>query len=420
MVDYNLSKLNSREFEHLVQSLSTKVIGPGIVIFGDGPDGGREATFDGVIPYPTRTDPWHGYGVVQAKFLQRSSGSKKDGDWVLAQLDSELAKYTNPESGLRIPDYFIFATNVVLTAVKETGSKDKVLARLEAFKNQHSLKAVELWDYDKIRVLLDNNDEVRRAYTAFLTSGDAIALIIERLNLQTPNFEETICSFLQKELLSDEFVNLEQAGHGADERIPLARVFVDLHARGQPSGPQTQFLASGSDAVYLEGSLGTEHAGFIKEIVTVSSERLDPQSLAVHSLGQTPENGVPGHSRGRFVLIGGPGQGKTTVGQFICQIFRASIISQRPEATWSREVKSALTMIRTHCEEEGINFSLVPRFPFRIVLNEFASALAGNSQQTVNSVFSYLAQQIRRRTEQEVSADDIQTMVGQLSELVRI
>ena len=407
MVDYDLSKLNSREFEHLVQSLSAKAIGPGIIIFGDGPDGGREATFDGIIPYPTKTNPWNGYGVVQAKFLQRSSGRKKDGDWVLAQLDSELAKYTKPESGLRIPNYFIFVTNVVLTPVKGTGSKDKVLTRLEDFKNQHSLKAFELWDYDKIRVLLDNNDEVRRAYTAFLTSGDAIALIIERLNLQTPNFEETICSFLQKELLSDEFVNLEQAGDGTDERIPLARVFVDLHARSQPQGPQMQFSASGNDAVYREGSLGTEHAGFIKEIVAVSSERLDPQSLAVHSLGQTPEGGAPGHSRGRFVLIGGPGQGKTTVGQFTCQLFRASIISQRPPATWSREVKSALTMIRTHCEEEGINFSLVPRFPFRIVLNEFASALSGNSQQTVYSVFSYLAQQIRKRTEQEVSADDI-------------
>ena len=48
-----------------------------------------------------------------------------------------------------------------------------------------------------------------------------------------------------------------------------------------------------------------------------------------------------------------------------------------------------------------------PRGAFRIVLNEFASALSGNSQQTVYSVFSYLAQQIRKRTEQEVSADDI-------------
>ena len=407
MVDYDLSKLNSREFEHLIQSLSAKVIGPEIVIFGDGPDGGREATFDGEIPYPTKTNPWNGYGVVQAKFLQRSSGRKKDGDWVLAQLDSELAKYSKPEPISNIPDYFIFVTNVVLTPVKGTGSKDKVLTRLADFKNQHSLKAYELWDYDKIRVLLDNNDEVRGAYTAFLTSGDALALIIERLNLQTPNFDETICSFLQKELLSDEFVNLEQAGHGADESIPLARVFVDLHARSQPQGAQMQFSASGNDPVHREGPLGTEHAGFIKEMLAVSSERLDPQSLAVHSIGQTPEPGGPRHSRGRFVLIGGPGQGKTTVGQFICQIFRASIISQRPPTTLSREVKSALTMIRTHCEEEGVNCSPVPRFPFRIVLNEFASALSGPSQQTVYSVFSYLAQQIRKRTEQEVSADDI-------------
>ncbi len=385
MVDYDLSKLNSREFEHLVQSLSVKLLGPGIVIFGDGPDGGREATFDGEIPYPTKTNPWNGYGVVQAKFLQRTSGRKSDGDWALAQLNAELTKYSKPDSSFKIPDYFIFVTNVVLTPVNETGSKDKVLNRLEEFKSQHSLKGYELWDYDKIRVLLDNNDEVRRAYTAFVTSGDALSLIIERLNLQTPNFEETICSFLQKELLSDEFVNLEQAGHGADERIPLARVFVDLHARSQPQGPQMQTAVSSDNPHFREDSVGTEHAGFIKEILAVSSERLDPQSMAVHSVGQAPESRRPRDSRGRFVLIGGPGQGKTTVGQFICQIFRASVISQRPPTTWSGEVKSALNMIRTHCEEEDVNCCLVPRFPFRIVLNEFASAYPGirNSRSTL-------------------------------------
>ena len=35
-------------------------------------------------------------------------------------------------------------------------------------------------------------------------------------------------NFLAKELRSDQFANLEQAGHGTEERIPLARIFVDL------------------------------------------------------------------------------------------------------------------------------------------------------------------------------------------------
>ena len=418
MVDYDLSKLNSRSFEHLVQSLAAKSIGPGIVVFGDGPDGGREATFDGEVPYSTDGNPWDGYGVFQAKFLTRSRGSKEDGDWAIAQLDRELAKYSEPKSELRIPDYFVFATNVVLTAVKDTGSKDKALARLEDFRKKHSLQAYDVWDYDKIRVLLDNNDDVRRGYAAFVTAGDVLSQIIDRLNLQTPDFGETLCNFLQKELLNDEFVRLGQAGYGSDDRIPLARVFVDLHTRSELSGGGARDGDLGDEYGYEDSWFEPEHAGFIKQILTVSAERLDPRSLADQPLGQYPEPGENQLSKGRFVLIGGPGQGKTTVGQFVCQIFRASIISQRPPETLSLETKAALKLIQSHCEDEGIDSSLVPRFPFRIVLNEFASALSGTSPRPVNSVYSYLAQQIHTRTEREVSVDDIKQWLAHYPSLV--
>ena len=290
MVDYDLSKLNSRSFEHLVQSLAAKLIGPGIVVFGDGPDGGREATFDGEVPYSTDGNPWDGYGVFQAKFLTRSRGSKEDGDWAVAQLDRELAKYSGPKSKLRIPNYFVFATNVVLTPVKDAGAKDKVLARLEDFRNKHSLQAYDVWDYDQIRVLLDNNDDVRRGYAAFVTPGDVLSQIIDKLNLQTPNFGETLRNFLQKELLSDEFVRLGQAGYGPDDRIPLARVFVDLHTRSELSGGGARDVDLVDENGYEDSSFEPEHAGFIKQILAVSAERLDPQSLADQPLGQDPRN----------------------------------------------------------------------------------------------------------------------------------
>jgi len=59
-MDYDFSRLSTRSFEQLIQSLSHSVLGPNIVIFGDGPDGGREATFEGHIPFPNDAEPWHG------------------------------------------------------------------------------------------------------------------------------------------------------------------------------------------------------------------------------------------------------------------------------------------------------------------------------------------------------------------------
>ena len=72
LTDYDLSQLSSRSFEQLLQALAAKVLGPGVGVFGDGPDGGREATFHGKVPYPYDDDSWEGYGVLQAKFRQRS------------------------------------------------------------------------------------------------------------------------------------------------------------------------------------------------------------------------------------------------------------------------------------------------------------------------------------------------------------
>ncbi len=47
MGDYDLTGLNSRSFEHMIQALALKIVGPGVIVFGDGPDGGREATYQG-------------------------------------------------------------------------------------------------------------------------------------------------------------------------------------------------------------------------------------------------------------------------------------------------------------------------------------------------------------------------------------
>jgi hypothetical protein len=82
MPDYNLTRLGTREFEHLAQALSLKLITPGMSIFGDGPDGAREATYQGPTHFPTAGDAWDGYVVLQAKFRTTLSEDRRaDGLW---------------------------------------------------------------------------------------------------------------------------------------------------------------------------------------------------------------------------------------------------------------------------------------------------------------------------------------------------
>jgi hypothetical protein len=79
MADYNLSGLNPRDFQHLIQAIARKRIGAGVTAFGDGKDGARDLTFRGKMGYPSTEGGWDGYLVMGCKFNQRPSGdSQKD------------------------------------------------------------------------------------------------------------------------------------------------------------------------------------------------------------------------------------------------------------------------------------------------------------------------------------------------------
>ena len=108
--------------------------------------------------------------------------------------------------------------------------------------------------------------------------------------------------FLEKELLSDECVMLEQAGHSVDDRIPLATVFVDLPTLDESAGLRVQILED------TDVDIGYPHPpvhhgeGFIKETLGASSELLDPTSLGTSVISNNLDPAVPRGSRGRFVL----------------------------------------------------------------------------------------------------------------------
>ncbi len=372
-MDYDLSRLNTRSFEQLVQALAAKVIAPGIVVFGDGPDGGREASFDGIVPYPSIADQWSGTLVVQAKFRQRTQDTAKDTQWLLERLEKELEETFDGSSKRVRPTHYILATNVALSSVPETGGK----ARADAVAAQYPLKGFHLWDYDKLRTYLDDAEGIRNAFGAFISTGDVLAELKDRLEQATPDFDSLIANFLEKELLADQFANLEQAGRVAEEQIPISRVFIDLPT-----------LVNADDEI--------ANKGFIATSLEIATEKLNPESNPTSSSDARP--GQP--ERGRLVLVGGPGQGKTTAGQFLCQLFRASLLEARPPNSLTPEARSALALMKSQCDGEAIPFPSVRRFPVRIALTELSDRLA--ERDGPNSLLEMLADILARRTSQEL------------------
>ena len=254
---------------------------------------------------------------------------------------------------------------------------------------------------------MDNNQDVRQGNEAWITPGDVLASIICHLDLEGQNFDDTITEFLEKELLNDQFVNLEQAGHRNSDVIPLAQVFVDLETVDQIQGLRLSESQQSPQTTYDDGTSDFPQQGFIREIVDLAAEHLDFHSIEVGHDGPTSISDSSQPPRGRFVLVGGPGQGKSTVGQFLCQIFRASIVSRKTSCNFLPETVEALSLIQGHCDDENIDFNTVSRFPFRVILSQFATTLSAVSSSNASSVFSYLSYQIRRRTGEEVSVRDL-------------
>jgi hypothetical protein len=185
MID-DLTALGPQGFERLCQALATYILGPGIDIFGDGPDGGREASFADLPHYPAKEKPWPGPGVLQAKFKQRLLGTGADTTWLRKQLKTELAAWADSGSrrvrdGQR-PEYLIVATNIPLSAVPRTGGKDRINSLIAEFAPAIGLKDWRIWDAVQIGAFLDAFPDVRRSFAALITPSEVLAALRDKLD----------------------------------------------------------------------------------------------------------------------------------------------------------------------------------------------------------------------------------------------
>lgn len=214
------------------------------------------------------------------------------------------------------------------------------------------------------------------------------------------DFDHIMTMFLSMELCGDENVNLEQAGHQTDTEIGLSQVFIDL-----PAADSITYDVLPED--YQDGKLPK---GIINEFVETAEIPLDAKSLEVQfgesdSTHPSMQNTV--YQIGRFVLIGGPGQGKTTTSQLVCQLFRMSILKSRPQYQLDPKVNRIIKELESLSSEEGIPIPRVSRFPIRIVLSDFAESLAAEND--VNSLMTYIIERIYSKTNHKMSIVEMET-----------
>jgi hypothetical protein len=378
-VDYDLNRLGSREFEHLIQALALKHLGNGIQVFGDGPDGGREAVFDGPLNFPVGTGDatWRGYGVIQAKHRMRPEGPGRDADWLINELNKEFKYWRRDDSERRkrgrLPEYFLLVSNVRLSPVVGAGGIDRVQDALKKFAVEFGIKGWYVWHADQISRMLDDSPDIRRTYGGFLTSGDILTSLAEVLDVTSTEVGLKLRVHAAQELMAEQWVRLGESGFEDDSKLQLAAVSVDLPA-WLSVDLESEPPRRSEDTNVLEYLIAAgDHVLRPTRRVRATEQPVDPMAV---------------------VLIGGPGHGKSTLAQLLCQVYRLALLDTDQAGSLGAPADRALRTWRTGITVMGLPVPKNRRWPIHIDLSKYADEIIGGEDV---SLISYLAQRISRR-----------------------
>ncbi|SMQ74936.1 hypothetical protein [Agreia sp. VKM Ac-1783] len=383
-MDYDFSTLGPTNFEHLAQALVAKTVGASITVFGVGPDGGREASWLGNQLF--EKDPEGGFGVLQAKYKTISSTPSENLDWLKEQIGDELRDWVKPDSKReQKPDSLLFATNVRLTP-GDGGGKEQARDFAEGLAKKIGLDSTRLhiWSYDEIRSLLDGADDIRRRYAAFVTPGDILSRILDDLNAQDKALTEALALYTARTLVDDDLLNLTQAGTVNDQRVSVSDVFVDLPVvsaeRAQDARTLQRLHRESEDELGVASRMIRAFSGIgTGTDAEVKNERI---------------------GNNRAVLVGGPGQGKSTITQWLAQVYRSEFLRESRIAE-SEEVDDVIKRLENRMSEVGIESPRSRPWPFRLILSNFADYLTQHPQ---SSLLSYMSHEISDRSPVEVDA----------------
>ena len=222
---------------------------------------------------------------------------------------------------------YVLMTCVAGTSTPDKGTMDRLDKEFAAFSQRFGVEMQPLWQADIDGMVDGAPDAIKWSYEEMLAGHDLIRFLIHGSAVEgrAAEMRTTLLRVMKNQGAEDAKVKFSQADL---DQTPLAEVFVDVQAEvvaGPRAAPDLLGLSAYQDRT----------AGALHYLLTTSM----PYTL----------------------VRGEPGQGKSTLGQYLCQVHRAEIL---PEDDVS-EISSG---------EYSVN---EPKLPFRIDLRHYASWLGG-------------------------------------------
>ena len=367
-MDYPFENLDPESFQQFCQALLTKEFHNVQCFPVAQPDGGRDA-----LSIMSEDDE-RGFIMYQVKFLREPLTQPDPHKWLVDTLKGEVAKLKK-----QIPKgakQYILLTNIKGTAHPDSGSIDKANQLLNSELGVQS----QCWWRDDLSRRLDNAWDLKWVYPALMTGQDLIRSVIESgLSEDKQRRASAIRAYVTHQFDIDQKVKFKQVE--LDNR--LLDLFIDVPIVPTNSAPTKKLL-------YLYQGI---HRSIAREIyfnlrrvskkVSSSEDLTSPFDTTLEVNGGRDEQIVLGAAAMLLhplmqkhipyvVLEGAPGQGKSTITQYVCQVHRMRVLGKEqieqliPEQYRKDEVFEKLP--------EEHKFSSV-RLPFRVDLRDLASWL---------------------------------------------
>ncbi|WP_367134555.1 NACHT domain-containing NTPase [Saccharothrix sp. HUAS TT1] len=393
-VQYDYESLGADRFQQLCQALLAAKL-PDIQCFPVGmPDGGRDAA----LPAAPTSDSV----VYQVKYRKptpnRLATANEIEKWVINALNGELEKVRVLAS--RGTNKYILLTNAQCSSHQDEGTRDRV----QKWLNENMPVSAQVWWRDDIDRRLDSEREIKRTY-GFLRDTVGLA---ELLDLRQPNIDDdeflkiarsdprvnALTKYLAHQYRRDRVVKFKQA----ELEPQLLDVFIDVPLVVPPQSkiddPAVRNILNSDwhTARSLNDTL-ERWSGILGRDVTetfIATNRAEGPLAATCLLAEGFRSDS-GAEFLKFVLEGAPGQGKSTIGQYLCQVHRARLLNTPEVKRFPPEHRSSPIFLPLHVDLRDLAAWLRKQDPFDITFK-------GTPPDWSNTLESFLAAQVRRQS----------------------
>lgn len=340
---YLYERLGNQRFQQLCHAVLTHLF-PNVICFPVGQaDGGRDARRR-VQPAPDGGRGGVGQMIYQVKWT--AQGVRQPVSWLDATIKKEATSITRlVEEGATT---YVLLTNVAGTGTRTSGTMDRLDERLAEHGRQFGITMDCWWRADLDARVATAPRELTWSFAEMLAGHEAIRYLIEADHSETQrtHLRDLVQKAVAAQWQEDAKVKFRQVEL---DSYDLADLFVDVGAH-RLSGPENQQRVLGLPRRFNVDQVDA-HDG------PGRAERGHVELGGAAAYLQSADHPMT-------VVRGEPGQGKSTLGQFLCQVHRAALLGRQEQLGGDPVLNTALPAART-------------RVPLRVDLRDYGLWLDG-------------------------------------------